>query len=101
MWLLVTRQPLPDAPYWLGRRWLAAFDAVAWPGLWMVMLERVPTPTGIVVPVLTTLAGLGAAARLRRAVLANHRYQFTTWRWGRPILAVLALGLVLRVLLAP
>jgi hypothetical protein len=28
MWLLVAREPRPDAPDWPGRRMLAALDAV-------------------------------------------------------------------------
>jgi hypothetical protein len=32
MWMLLVRSPPPDAPYWPGRRWLSAIDAVAWPG---------------------------------------------------------------------
>lgn len=34
MWLLFTRAPPQDAPYWPGRRCLAAVDAVVWPGLY-------------------------------------------------------------------
>ena len=30
MWLWIARDPLPDAPYWAGRRWLAAIDAAVW-----------------------------------------------------------------------
>ena len=37
MWLLVAREPRPDAPDWPGRRLLAAVDAVAWPLLWVLL----------------------------------------------------------------
>lgn len=30
---VVYRSPVPDAPYWSGRRSLAAVDAVVWSGL--------------------------------------------------------------------
>lgn len=30
MWVLFARADPPDAPYWPGRRWLAALDAVGW-----------------------------------------------------------------------
>lgn len=57
MWLLLTRQPKPDAAYWPGRRVLAALDAVAWPALWLVALSHAPVPTGAV--------GLGCGRILR------------------------------------
>jgi hypothetical protein len=33
--------------------------------------------------------------------LQNHRYHFTTWRWGRVALGLLLIGMVLKVALLP
>lgn len=96
MWLLVAREPTPDAPYWPGRRWLAAVDAVVWPVAWVMLVQAGPGPLGIVGPMVAALAALAGAGRLRRALWVNHRYRFTTWRWGRITGVVFAIGLVLK-----
>lgn len=62
MWLLVAREPRPDAPDWPGRRLLAAIDAVAWPLMWVLLIRQVPGAAGLVGPFVTALAvllGLG------------------------------------------
>lgn len=99
MWLVLTRAPLPDMPYWPGRRLLALVDAVAWPAGWIVLATRLPQPAGIVGPMVIALATLSAIGRLRRAAWQNHRYRFTTWRWGRVALGLLLIALVLKVAL--
>lgn len=99
MWLLLAREPTPDAPYWPGRRLLAAVDAAFWPLLWVLVFSHAPKPVGIVGPFVAAVALLCALARLRRAVWANHHYRFTTWRWGRIAAALLLLGVVLRLTL--
>ena len=96
MWLLYARAPQPDSPYWPGRRWLAALDAVAWPGLWMFVMSQVPAPGGLVAVVITALAAMSALQRLRTAVWMNHRYRFTTWRWGQVLVWLLLFGLLLK-----
>jgi hypothetical protein len=35
--------------------------------------------------VVVSLAPLSATGRLHRAPWTNHRYRFTTWRWGRVV----------------
>jgi hypothetical protein len=97
MWLVLTRTPLPDAPYWPGRRLLALADAVAWPAAWIALTTQFPKPAGIVGPMIIALAVLSALGRLRRAVWQNHRYHFTAWRWGRVVGALLVLGIVLKI----
>lgn len=97
MWLLYARAPTPDAPYWPGRRLLAAVDAVAWPVLWVLLFNHALKPAGVVLPVVTAVALLCAIGRMHRALWANHRYRFTTWRWGRVAGAMLLVGLVLKV----
>lgn len=99
MWLQFARAPLPDAPSWSGRRLLAAVDAAVWPLGWVIVVSRAPGALGIVLPVVAALALLCALGRLRRALWVNHRYHFTTWRWGRIAAALLLIGAVLRVML--
>ena len=96
MWLAVAREPKPDAPYWPGRRLLAAVDAAAWPLLWVLVFSHAPKPVGLVGPFVAAVALLCALDRLRRALRVNHRYRFTTWRWGRIAAALLLVGAVLK-----
>lgn len=97
MWLLVAREPRPDASVWPGRRWLAAVDAVLWPAFWILLLAQVPQPTGLVGPFFTVVTAWLALRRLHRAIWSNHRYWFTTWRWGKVAAAMLLLGALLRL----
>jgi hypothetical protein len=96
MWILFARAPLPDAPYWPGRRWLAGVDAVAWPGAAWCWLGQFAESGGLVLALVTALVAVLAVQRLFTALLVNHRYHFTTWRWGRRVLWLLAVGLFLR-----
>ena len=100
MWLLVARQPKPDAAYWPGRRWLAVVDAVAWPLACVLVFSRAPEPVGLVGPFVMAVALLCALGRVHRALCENHRYWFTTWRWGRIAAAMLLIGFVLKLSLA-
>jgi hypothetical protein len=99
MWILFTRAPLPDAPYWRGRRLLAGVDAVGWPLAWGVLAVQLPQPAGIVGPMLIAVAVVCAIGRVHRALWFNHRYHFTTWRWGRWLAGVMVIGLMLRLAL--
>ena len=99
MWVIVAREPPPDAPYWPGRRLLAAVDAALWPLLWVVMFSHAPKPVGIVGPFVAAVALLCALGRLHRALRVNHRYRFTTWRWGRIVAAMLLMGMVMKLML--
>jgi hypothetical protein len=98
MWLLVAREPVPDAPYWPGRRWLAAVDAAGWPLGWVLLVQTATLPLGVVGPLATTVALYAGMTRLHRALFINHRYRFTTWRWGRVALMLVAIGLLLKLL---
>ena len=100
MWLLVAREPLPDEPSWPGRHLLAAADAVVWPIVWVLLIDDAPAPVGLVGPFLCAVAVLCGLGRLHRALWVNHRYRFTTWRWGRVLAALMLLGLVMKVMLA-
>ena len=99
MWVMFMRASTPDYPYWPGRQWLAAVDAVVWPATWVFAVSHAPAPLGIVGPVVAAAAVLSAIGRLHRAMFATHRYRFTTWRWGRLAVASLLLGLLLKVLI--
>ena len=99
MWLLVAREPTPDAPYWPGRRLLAAVDAAAWPLLWVMLFSHAPEPIGLAGPFVAAVALGCALGRLHRALCVNHRYRFTTWRWGRIAVALLLTGVVLKLTL--
>ena len=99
MWMVIARQPKPAAPYWPGRRILAAVDAVAWPLIIVALVVNAPLPTGVMGPVAIAVAALAAAGRLHRAIWANERYRFTTWRWGRVVAALLFIGAVLKLTL--
>jgi hypothetical protein len=46
---------------------------------------------------IVALAVVSAFGRLRRAAWQNHRYHFTTWRWGRVAVSFLLLGLALKL----
>ena len=95
MWLLFARASPPDAPYWPGRRWLAAIDAVAWPSAGWVALSQLPGQGGLVLAFVMSLLVVSAARRVFTALLVNHRYHFTTWRWGRVLAWMMALGALL------
>jgi hypothetical protein len=97
MWLVVAREPKPDVPYWPGRRLLAAVDAVVWPLLWVLVFSHAPKPVGLVGPFVAAVALLCALGRLHRALWVNHRYWFTTWRWGRIAAVLLLMGVVLKL----
>ena len=97
MWLLVAREPTPDAPYWPGRRLLAAVDAAVWPLLWVLVFSHAPKPVGLVGPFVAAVAFLFALGRLHRALWVNHRYLFTTWRWGCIAVLLLLMGSVLKL----
>jgi hypothetical protein len=96
MWLLLAREPRPDAPMWPGRRAFAAVDAALWPLLWVVIFRHAPQPAGLVWPFVAAVASLCAVGRLHRALWVNHRYWFSTWRWGKVVAATVLSGAVLK-----
>jgi hypothetical protein len=100
MWLLVAREPRANAPYWTGRRWLAAVDAVVWPLFWVILASQIDAAVGIVGPMVVAVALLISAERIHRAVWVNHRYWFTTWRWARFVGALVVIGMVLKLMVS-
>lgn len=98
MWLLVAREPSQDAPHWAGRRSLAVLDAVVWPLAAALLIYLSNMPLGVFGLVLIAAVFLLSIARLRRAIWLNHRYRFSTWRWGGVVLGLLMVGAVLKML---
>ena len=99
MKLLIAREPASDAPYWPGRRVLAAVDAAVWSLFWMLLFSHASKPVGLVGPFIAAVALLCALGRLHRALWVNHRYRFTTWRWGRVVAALLLIGAIMKLML--
>lgn len=97
MLVFLTREAEPDAPYWVGRGLLGALDALAWPAMWVALAWQMPQRGGVIGAVVTGLAVLSAMRRLHRALWENHRYQFTTWKVGKVLLAVWLVGLVMKL----
>jgi hypothetical protein len=97
MWMLFARAPPPDAFCWTGRRWLAAIDAVAWPGWAWFTLHELEGSGGLVVALMMALLVVSATRRLSTALLENHRYHFTTWRWSRVLAWMLAVGILVKL----
>ena len=98
MWLLVAHEPRQDAPQWSGRRSLAALDALAWPVAAVLLISLSNLQLGIVGPVLIAAVLLLSVFRLRRAIWLNHRYRFSTRRWGGVVLGLMMLGAILKML---
>lgn len=96
MWLLVAREPRQNAPQWMGRRGLAALDAVLWPAVAILLVCMAPAPLGVFGPVAAAALLLASLVRLRRAILNNNRYWFTTWRWGGVALGLMLVGAVIK-----
>ena len=63
----------------------------------MLVFINAPKPVGLVGPFVAAVALLCALGRLHRALWVNHRYRFTTWRWGRIAAALLLMGVVLKL----
>jgi hypothetical protein len=96
MWIVIPRTPKPDALYWKGRRTLAVIDAVGWPAAWVAWASTWPAAAGLVGQVVLPVAVALALMRSHTALARNHRYTFTTWRWGRALAMLVAAGLILK-----
>ena len=99
MWILIARRQLSDASVWPGRRVLGTVDALAWPFAWVIVATHLPSPSGLVAPVIIAIGVMAAIRRVWRAVFRNERYRFTTWRWGVPVLSLLVVGLLIKTAL--
>lgn len=99
MLIILPREPIPDAAYWPGRRLLGVLDACGWPGFWVWWIAGRIEHTGVIGPFVIGLAVLFGIRRVRRALWENHRYRFTTWRWGKLALSLLLVGLVMKAVM--
>jgi hypothetical protein len=63
----------------------------------VLVLGQSDAPVGIVGPMVVAVALLVSAERIHRAVWVNHRYWFTTWRWGRIAAGLMLIGMVLKL----
>ena len=97
MWITFARAPLPDAAYWPGRRLLGVIDAVAWPAIVFWLLTSIPGRGSVFVPVVSAGCALVGLSRVYAAIWTNHRYRFTTWKIGRVVLVLLAVGVALKI----
>jgi hypothetical protein len=68
--------------------------------IWVLVIEQLPAHVGLVGPFVAGVALLIALGRLRRAIWINHRYRFTTWRWGKLVAGLMLIGLVLKLTVA-
>ena len=100
MWILFTRPPAPDKPYWAGRRFLAVLDALFWPALALTALAQFSGTGGIARPMAAVIALLFALCRLDTAWRRNHRYRFVTWWLARTVLAFVLFGAALKLMMA-
>ena len=98
MWIAIARIPPPDAAYWPGRRLLGVVDAIIWPALWFGAIQALPVRTGLMGTVIQAFLIMFALRRAYLAVFWNERYRFTTWRWGKALVALVALGALIKVL---
>jgi hypothetical protein len=79
---------------------LAVADALGWPLVWACVLEQPEVSLGVVGPTALALLFLVTFRRMHRALWLNHRYVFTTWRWGKLVGGLLVLGWVMKMSLA-
>jgi len=99
MLFFIHSPPRPNFPVWPGRRLLASLDALVWPAAWIGFVMTAGPRAGVVGALAVALAVLLAIGRLRTAIFLNHRYAMSTWRWARPVAALLMIGVVIKVVL--
>jgi hypothetical protein len=63
----------------------------------VLLVSLIDAPIGIVGPLVVAFALLFSVERVHRAVWVNNRYWFTTWRWGRIAIALMVIGMVLKL----
>ncbi len=97
MWLILARAPRPDMPVWPGRRGLALLDALAWPAVWLAFVVQAPVNMGILGRLIVAVCVMVAVRRGYLAVVHNQRYEFTIWRWGLRLGALVAFGYAIQL----
>ena len=97
MWLITVRPPLPDIPYWPGRRVLALLDAVIWPSLVALWVENMPRDARLVGQVVIALCVLHGLRQAGRALWDNGQYRFTTLKVLKVVGMLMVVGAVLKL----
>ena len=97
MRLIVMREPLQPVDVWSGRTTLALIDAIGWPMVGIALVRQMPAQGMITGQVFMAVLVLMAISRARRAWFQNEYYRFTTWRWGKPALVLMAMGGLMRL----
>jgi hypothetical protein len=97
VWVVIARATRPDAPRWPGRQLLSVVDAIVWPAAWLAGISLVPK-SGLLGTFIAALAILFGLQRSWKALFRNERYRFTTWRWGVPMITLIALGALIKAL---
>ncbi|MDZ7590510.1 MAG: hypothetical protein U5L05_07380 [Rubrivivax sp.] len=64
---------------------------------WALAVAYAPMPAGLLGRTVLAVIALIALDRCRCALWANHRYRFTTWRWGRVVALLLVVGSALKL----
>lgn len=100
MGLIFIRRVRPDANVWPGRRLLAVVDAVAWPALWIFAIWSLPLHTGVAGQLAMAIAAFVGLWRVLKAWTRNERYSFSTWRSGRVVVALILVGVALKIAVA-
>ena len=98
MWVVHVREPAPDMPYWSGRRWLAALDAMAWPAVafWLLNQAQAQGQGRVVLPFAGVVLAAIALSRAMTAIWTNHRYRFTSVLVAWIAFILLVVGAVLK-----
>ena len=71
--------------------------ALAWPAAWIAGAMTIRPGGGAVGHLLIAVCLVAAFQRGHRALAHNARYHFTTWRWGRVLVMILAIGYALKL----
>ena len=92
-------EPLEGALLELGGRHVARLcKPKHWPMVGVALLWQLPAHGKITGRVLVAVLVLVAIGRVRRAWFENEYYRFTTWRWGKPVIMMMAVAWAVRLL---
>jgi hypothetical protein len=97
MWIVLARQPRPQARMWAGRRLLACADAIAWPAAWIVLVCRLLVDVGLLGRASIAVALLLAVRGVWMSVRHNESYRFISWRVWRVAWPLLAIVVALQI----
>ena len=97
--IVFPRRAIKEAADWPGRRWLAALDAVAWPGLLAFGILGAFNFTYDRALLLVGVALVWGLVRLRRAVFHTGAYRLTTWWAAKAALGLLVVATVWKAVL--